>query len=73
MPKKKKLDALGNEIKPGRKIARGVKASGRLVLSMLPMEEARIRAAAAAAGEELSPWARRILLAQAPEMLIENR
>jgi len=51
---------------PGRKVARGVKATGRLVLSMLPEEEARIRAAAIAAGEEVSPWARRILLAQAP-------
>ena len=69
MRKKVELNKDGSEKRaPGRKIARGVKATGRIVLSMLPEEEAAIRALASAAGEEVSPWARRILLAQAPEV-----
>jgi hypothetical protein len=51
---------------PGRKIQRGEKATGRIVLSMLPDEADTIRELARAAGKEVSPWAREILLAQAP-------
>jgi hypothetical protein len=74
MKKKVELNKDGTPKRPrGRKVARGEKASGRLVLSMLPVEERRIRAAAAAAGMEISPWARGVLLASAPELPAEGQ
>ena len=68
MPKKKKFDALGNEIRRGAPITHEGGTKGRIVLCMSPMEAARMRHAAKLAGKSIATWARDILLPLAPEV-----